>query len=175
MQDRLQQVDSMSTKLKFEEVYLNYYDKVYKSVYMRLLNRQTTEDLVQEIFIKAITAYENYDPELASVSTWLMKITTNTVIDYLRKEKAGRIISFDEFLEEGYQPGADDPELDRLTDDCSKEAYIILKSLKDKDRELLMLRYGMELSYAEIAERLGSNEKAVGKRMERLLKKCREL
>ena len=42
MQDRLQQVDSMSTKLKFEEVYLNYYDKVYKSVYMRLLNRQTT-------------------------------------------------------------------------------------------------------------------------------------
>ena len=71
--------------------------------------------------------------------------------------------------------GTEDPELLRLTDDCSKEAYLILKSLKDKERELIMLRFGMELSYGEIAQRLGSNEKTVAKRMQRLLTKCKEM
>ena len=165
----------MKNKIPFEEVYITCYDRVYKSVFMRILNRESTEDIVQDVFIKAMNAYENFDPEISSVSPWLMKITSNTLTDFFRKDKTGKVVSFDEYMESGYEPGEDDPELLRLTDDYSKEAYIILRALKDQERELIMLRYGMELSYGEIAERIGSNEKAVGKRMERLLAKCKEL
>ena len=37
------------------------------------------------------------------------------------------------------------------------------------------MRYVEEMSYKEIAEKVGSNDKAVAKKVERLLKKCREM
>ena len=165
----------MKNKMPFEEVYSSCYDRVYKSVYMRILNRESTEDIVQDVFIKAMNAYDTYDPEKASVFTWISRIATNTLTDFFRKDKSDKIVSYDVFLENGFDPGAEDPELARLSDDYSKEAYIILKALTDEERELLMLRFGMELSYGEIAERIGSNEKAVAKRMQRLLTKCKEM
>ena len=42
-------------------------------------------------------------------------------------------------------------------------------------RELLTMRYTMNMSYKEMAEELGSNEKAVGKRVKRLVSKCRTI
>jgi len=56
-----------------------------------------------------------------------------------------------------------------------EEAYELLKPLKPQDRELLVMRYVEEMSYKEIAEKVGSNDKAVAKKVERLLKKCREM
>ena len=43
------------------------------------------------------------------------------------------------------------------------------------DKELLTMRFVEELSYKEIAVRIDSNDKAVAKKMERLLKKCSKL
>ena len=71
--------------------------------------------------------------------------------------------------------GAEDPELKKLTDGAAQELYPILKRLKDEERELLMYRYGLELSYREMAEQLGGNEVAVARRVERLLEKCRSM
>ncbi len=165
----------MMDKPTFEEIYLSCYDRVYKIVYMRILDRENTEDIVQEVFIKAMNAYERFDPEIASPSTWLSRIAANSVTDYLRKNAKQDIISFDEYVESGYEPGVEDKELLNLTDENARYAYTILKDLKDSERELLMLRYGMELSYGEIAEHIGSNEKAIAKRMERLLEKCKKI
>ena len=68
---------------------------------------------------------------------------------------------------------SNDKELEALFDDSAKKAYRILVKLKDAERELLMMRYKLELSYKEMAEQLGANEKAIAKRVERLLLKCR--
>ncbi|WP_408071335.1 RNA polymerase sigma factor [Butyrivibrio sp. JL13D10] len=164
----------MKDKKPFEQVYAECYDKVYKSVYMRVLNKENAEDIVQDVFFKAMNAYEKYDPEISLASTWISRITINTLTDYFRKNKSGKIVSIDDYLEEGYEPGEEDPEFDRIEDDDSREAYSLLKGLSDSERELIMLRFGMEMTYAEIAEKTGSNEKAVAKRMERLMNKCRK-
>ena len=77
--------------------------------------------------------------------------------------------------EAGFEPGSEDKELQSLIDDDAREAYKLLKPLKPQDREILIMRYVEEMSYKEIAERVGSNDKAVAKKVERLLKKCREM
>lgn len=161
--------------MTFEEAYENYYDLVYKSIYMRLLNREDTEDVVQETFIKAMKAWDRFDPSKAKVSTWLCTIAKNTMLNSIRGNKKHTNASFDELRESGFDPGQDDKELLSLTDSYAQEAYEILVQLKDSDRELLSLRYAEELSYKEIAANLGSNDKAIAKRVERLLGKCREL
>ena len=161
--------------MTFEEVYDEYYEVVYKAVYMRLLNRENTEDVVQETFIKAMNAWESFDNDKAQVQTWLCTIAKNTMLNYIRDNKKHDSISYDDMNEQGFERGEEDPELNALTDDYAKEAYAILSKLKEEDRELLVMRYIEELSYKEIASRIGSNDKAVAKKVERLLKKCREL
>ena len=52
---------------------------------------------------------------------------------------------------------------------------MILSRLNEKDRSLLSMRFGLEMSYKEMADVLSSNEKAVAKKMERLLTKCRDI
>ena len=160
----------MGSKVKkpFEEVYQECYERVYNSIYIRILNRENAEDIVQDTFIKAMRAYDKYDPEISSVSTWLNRIAVNTLTDHLRKKK-NTTVDIDECTELGEH----DKELEALFDDSAKKAYRILVKLKGTERELLMMRYKMELSYKEMAERLGANEKAVAKRVERLLLKCR--
>ncbi|MBQ7680483.1 MAG: RNA polymerase sigma factor [Butyrivibrio sp.] len=161
----------MDEKAAFEEVYLAYFDRIYKAVYLRILNREDTEDIVQEAFVKAMNAYDSFDPSKASVYTWLNRIAMNTMIDHLRQRKREDVVP----METEIEPGADDPELEALTDGYAQEAVVILRQLKDDERELLMMRFGLELSYKEIARELGSNEKAVGRRVERLLDKCRRI
>ena len=47
--------------------------------------------------------------------------------------------------------------------------------MENADRDLLTMRYTMNMSYREIADEIGSNEKAVGKRVERLVSKCQTI
>jgi RNA polymerase sigma-70 factor (ECF subfamily) len=157
-------------KMSFEEVYRRNYERIYKAVYLRLLQREDTEDIVADTFIKAYQAYDRFDPEVSSAATWLNRIAMNTLYDHLRREQRNPVGP----MAEDTEYGAEDPELLKLTDGAAQELYPILKRLKSEERELLMLRYGWELSYREIAEETGGNEVAVAKRVERLLKKCRE-
>ena len=161
--------------MTFEEAYEECYEVVYKAVYMRLLSRENTEDVVQETFIKAMNSWDSFDESKASVKTWLCTIAKNTMINYVRGNKKHENSSFDEMSEAGFEVGVADNELESLADDDAREAYELLKPLKPEDRELLIMRYVEEMSYKEIAEKVGSNDKAVAKKVERLLKKCREM
>ncbi|MBQ7678762.1 MAG: sigma-70 family RNA polymerase sigma factor [Butyrivibrio sp.] len=158
-------------KLPFDQVYLTTYDRIFKMVYIRLMNRENAEDVVQETYIRAMRAYDRYDPERASVYTWLYRIAENTMLNYVRGEKKFAAVP----LDDGMEHGAEDQELLALTNGSAQEALQILRQLKDDERELLMMRYGMELSFREIGERLGASEKTVAKRAERLLEKCRKI
>ena len=162
-------------KRPFEEVYDEYYDKVYRTVYMRILCRENTEDIVQDTFVKAMKAYDRFDPKVSSVYTWLCTIATNTLYDHFRKTGSDKVISLEDYMEAGFEPGSADPELEKLTDGYARSAYVILSRLNEKDRSLLSMRFGLEMSYKEMADVLSSNEKAVAKKMERLLTKCRDI
>lgn len=161
--------------MTFEEVYDEYYEVVYKSIYMRLLNRENTEDVIQETFIKAYNSWDSFDKSKAKIQTWLCTIAKNTMLNYIRDNRKHNNYSYEEMNENGFEPGQEDSELNALTDDYAKEAYVILSKLNAEDRELLVMRYIDELSYKEIASRIDSNDKAVAKKVERLLKKCRNL
>ncbi len=154
----------------FEEIYEQYYGRVFNFVYMRLLHREDAEDVTAETFTKAFGAYDRNDPSKASILTWLCTIARNCLIDHVRKSHKGKIISFDR----GFDTGAEDPELERLNEDTERRVYRILKHLNDEERELLSMRYKMDLEYSEIGGILGIEPKTAAKRVERLLKKCRD-
>ena len=72
-------------KPDFAEVYEQEYSYVYNYVYMQVMHRENTEDLVSDVFIRAMAHYSGFDPAKASVRTWLCTIARNCLIDYYRK------------------------------------------------------------------------------------------
>ncbi len=162
---------SHKDKPPFEEIYEEYYEKVFNFVYMRLLHREDAEDVTADTFIKAMDSYDRYDPSRASCLTWLCTIARNSLIDHVRRSHSDKIISFDG----SWDIGEDDKELERIEDDSGQRVYRIFKHLKAEERELLSMRYSMDMEYSEIGKILGIEPRTAAKRVERLLKKCREI
>ena len=157
-------------KPDFAEVYEQEYSYLYNYVYMQVMHRENTEDLISEIFMRAMTHYDGFDPSKASVRTWLCTIARNCLIDYFRKNGRRKT----ENLDDAPEPSAVD-EYDILKNPINKEVYRLLEHLSDDERELLSMIYVQELKNPQIGEILGINAKAVSERHRRLLAKLRAM
>lgn len=110
----------------------------------RVAGREEADDAFQETFLRALRGY----PALRSADNlraWLFTIATRIVIDGRRRQRAmgelPEIASVDE------RPAY--AELEHLTGDLPRT-----------ERVAVVLRYGYDLSYADIAAALGSSEEA---------------
>lgn len=157
----------------FEAVYEEHFKNIYNFVYGQLLNREQTEDLVSDIFIKAYTHYDSFDPSRASMRTWLTNIARNSVIDTYRKNAIRNFVSLDD-EENAVEPSYED-EYDIYQQDMQKEVSRLLAKLSPSERELLGMIYFENMKNEEIGAVLGINAKAVSERHRRLLAKCRKL
>lgn len=165
--------DSIAEKKDFSEVFEENFSGIYNFVYARLLHRERTEDLVSEIFLKAMKHYDSFDPSIASVKTWLVNIARNTLIDEFRKSGRAQVFSLDADTE--YVEPSKEDVYPVMMNPVNREAYEILSKLNDQERELIAMIYFQGLSNPEIGQILGINAKAVSERHRRLLAKCRKL
>lgn len=57
-----------------EKMYEEYYPRIYNYIYYRTLNREITEDVVSDTFLKIMYKFEVYKPERGAFSTWIYTI-----------------------------------------------------------------------------------------------------
>ena len=166
-------MSTAAVKESFEIVYEKYFSDIYNFIYGQILHRERAEDLVSDIFVKAMTNYERFDPSRASVRTWLTNIARNTLIDDYRKNSIRKSVSLDD--EDNYTEPSYEDEYKILKEDDEREVYRILSLLSESERELAGMIYFQNMKNNEIGEILGINAKAVSERRRRLLAKCRKL
>ena len=166
-------MSTAAVKESFEIVYEKYFSDIYNFIYGQILHRERAEDLVSDIFIKAMTNYERFDPSRSSVRTWLTNIARNTLIDDYRKNSIRKNVSLDD--EDNYTEPSYEDEYKILKEDDEREVYRILSLLSETERELAGMIYFQNMKNNEIGEILGINAKAVSERRRRLLAKCRKL
>ncbi|MDQ2985012.1 MAG: RNA polymerase sigma factor [Actinomycetota bacterium] len=111
---------------------------------IRLLGRDLAEDAFQETFLRALRAYPRLR-DARNLRGWVLTIASNVAVDTARRIRPGAPLP-ELAVEDGDPPHA---ELRDLTDD-----------LPPKERAAVVLRYGYDLSYADIAAAIGSNEVA---------------
>ncbi|MBR4718870.1 MAG: sigma-70 family RNA polymerase sigma factor [Lachnospiraceae bacterium] len=127
-----------------EELYREYHDKVMGYVFNRIGNKEEAEDITAEIFLKACRAFDGYDPNKASVSTWIYTIMRNTLTDYFRKNPLSEELSEDIASTDNIEDYCvDREELGRLAE--------ALKALDKEQQDIIVLRYYDEYSLVEIA------------------------
>ena len=163
-----------AVKEPFEVVYEKQFSNIYNYVYAQVLHKERAEDLVSEIFIKAMNHYEKYDPSKATARTWLTNIARNTVIDEYRKSANRSTSSLDDEESGIIEPSYED-EYDIFREEQEKEVYKLLSMLTEPERELLGMIYFQNMKNPEIAAILHITPKAVSERHRRLLVKCRSL
>jgi RNA polymerase sigma factor (sigma-70 family) len=127
----------------FERFYEEHRDEVLRLV-RRRLGAERAEDAFQETFLRALRAYGRLDHG-AHLRAWVLTIAQNVAVDTLRRARPT-----DELVETG---AADE-----------QPAYTELADLTDglgpKERAAIVLRYGYDLSYDQIATALGSTPAA---------------
>ena len=153
----------------FAEVYDRHVRDVYGFIAYRLGQRDDAEDLTQLTFERALRAWGRFDPDRAQPSTWLLAIARNVLIDHWRADRSARHERLDPDAPGlPNEPGiaADlglEPELERA-----------LRALSERDRELLALRFGADLSGQQIAEIGEMSLAAVQQSLSRSLRRLRE-
>ena len=73
----------------FEELYEKYHDDIFNFLFYMVRNREQTEDLVQEVYIKVLRSYKRFKGK-SSEKTWLLSIARHVAIDFFRKQKSWR-------------------------------------------------------------------------------------
>lgn len=155
----------------FIKSYDNHSDELFRFAYFRIRDRELAKDLVQDSFIRTWN-YITAGREIENFRAFLYRTLRNLVIDESRKKKSA---SLDALADEGFDP-ADSfrkIELEHRLD--SKNTIDKLSALNEDDREIIVMRFINELGPKEIAEILGESENVVSVRINRALKKAREL
>ena len=126
----------------FERFYLAHRDEVLG--YLRRLLGQRAEDAWQETFLRALRAYDRLQHG-RHLRAWVFTIATNVAMDELRAKPVQLL---------------DDEPTTELRRDAFKELEHLTDDLPPTERAAVVLRYGYDLPYAQIADALGSSEEA---------------
>lgn len=131
-----------------------YYPAIFRYCLWHMPDRESARDAVQETFLKMVRALERYE-QRGQFKAFLYRIAANTCIDLLRKEWRTEEVPEDLCFEE---PGF------RAAEDREQLAAAFQK-LDQGQRELVLLKFGQELTLREIAAVTGLPLRTVQSRL----------
>jgi len=137
------------------------------------------EDVAQEAFLKAFRKLDRFDGR-SSFYTWLYRISSNTAMDWRKKERRRRHPGLPETPEgeEVLPAGTSGPPRQAARQELGRRIEEAIASLPPKYMEIVLLRETQGLSYEEIAQTLeiskGTVESRLFRARERLRAKLKE-
>lgn len=132
--------------------------KLYSAIYLIVKDRYHAEDLLQETFIKAVQTIKGgrYNEE-GKFLPWISRIAHNLAIDHFRKDRrypevvledGSQLFDSMQFADEGF-------ETRQLKQDQRSRLRDLVKALPTEQKQVLIMRHFMNMSFQEIADRTG--------------------
>lgn len=132
----------------FSELVSRYKNLVYSIILKMTADGEEANDLAQEVFIKIYKNLDKYFPDY-KFSTWIIRITTNHVIDYRRKKKQETV----PFEEVDYEiSSGSSPEEIYIKKEQKEMLEELVGSLPEMYKIPIVLYHRQGLSYQEIAD-----------------------
>ncbi|MDP3111514.1 MAG: sigma-70 family RNA polymerase sigma factor [Thermodesulfovibrionales bacterium] len=153
----------------FEELVLNYQDRIYNLCLYMLGSKHDAEDAAQDTFLKAYRSLNDFKPN-ASLYTWIYRIAVNTCIDYKRKPLLESLFRRSDTGEEVViEHPSDSPSPEKVYESKQIQNALqeALRKLSPKLRAVIVLKEMEGLSYEEIADTLDVSIGTVKSRISR--------
>ncbi len=151
-----------------EYLFRQYYSYLCLIANRVLKNQQTSEDIVQEVFFDLWKKRGNFKIK-NSVQYYLRKATVNKTLNYIRDNK----FIFDDDAQFEYLPDSDSTVLKLEKEELEKRINEGIDNLPEKARIVFLLSRHEQLSYKEIAAKLGISIKTVENHISKALKLLR--
>lgn len=139
----------------FETLLSRHKNRVFAFIMSKVKNRDITEDIFQDTFIKVINSLKRgkYNEE-GKFLPWMMRISHNLVIDHFRKEakmrKVRQTSEFDIF--DILDDGSKNQEEMMIQTQVRADLNILIEQLPEDQKEVLKMRYFEDLSFKKIAK-----------------------
>lgn len=145
----------------FPALYTRYFDRIYSYARLMLKDQHEAEDVAQEVFIQMFRVLRKYEVRADQpFRVLLFRIGRNRCIDHLRKHKNCEVMESDDLEGRRAPTPVEDPggAFDRLSDG---ELGVYLRRLPATQRQVVVLRYLLDLSTEEVATVVDATPAAV--------------
>jgi RNA polymerase sigma-70 factor (ECF subfamily) len=154
----------------FEALYRRHNDALYRYVLRLCHNRDTAEDIFQEVWGKIIKARESYRPT-AKFTTFLYRVAHNCFIDHIRRNKR-HAQSVD--IEPDHHPDTGDCTEMQVERSLARRRLLdALQEIPVEQRDVFLLREEAGLSLDDIAAVTGTNRETAKSRLRYAVNKLR--
>lgn len=143
-------------------------DRLYNVIYRMVTHHQTTQDVLQESYIKVFEKFDQYDAAKGDVYAWMCKISINLSLNFLRQKK----LAFDE-VETLINHSAND--LSALEKLKAEDILDVLSQLPEQYRIIFTLYEIEGYQHQEIADMLQINVHSCRTYLSRAKTKLQEL
>lgn len=156
------------TDAEYHAAFKEFYKPIRSFIYYRCGDVDVAEDITQDVFMKLWETRDKIDKR--TIKAYLYTIAQNTTINVLKRQQL--LYKFQK------KPSADrdfdHPEKLAEMEDYQKKLESVIALLPEGGREVFFMNRLEDLTYNEIAERLGLSVKAVEKRMSKVLRILRD-
>ncbi|MBD3270530.1 sigma-70 family RNA polymerase sigma factor [Candidatus Peregrinibacteria bacterium] len=156
----------------FAEVYDRYVEQIYRYIFRRVNDVDTTEDLVSQTFFDALSHLNGYTFRGFPFSSWLYKIAHNNVLKWYRQNSKAKKIDLDEIAE---LKAREDVQENVEVAENKIEIMTALEGMDYENKEIIRLKYFEEVTNIEIAQIMGISANNVGVKLYRALKKLKNI
>ncbi|WP_158977711.1 RNA polymerase sigma factor [Cellulophaga sp. L1A9] len=141
------------------EILINRHNQRISSfIYSKVLDRDITEDIFQDTFIKVIkTLRKGSYSEEGKFLPWVMRIAHNLVIDHFRKNKRMPMFEGSDDFNIFSVIGDDQLNVEKqlIKDQIDNDLNLLIEELPEDQKEVLMMRIYKDMSFKEISENTG--------------------
>lgn len=144
----------------FEELFFRYKDKIFNFILSLVKDKELSQDLFQEVFIKVIDNLQKYNE--GNFSAWIFLIARNSVYDYLKSKKnieEKNILSIDDEIYENITikdiiKDDKNPQDILIQENEIKKLYNAIHRLSYEYQEIIFLKHFSGMSFNEISKML---------------------
>lgn len=157
----------------FENLYRSLYGSTYSYIRYRCNDQDLAEELTARVFMKLLERLDTYSHAKGPFKPWFYTLTRNVIADHFRRERTG-----DGFLRAAQEPdreGHPSPEEHLVSKESSRELLRALRSLSFRERDVLGMKFALDLTYEEISEMTGLTKSNIGVIVFRAMRQLREI
>lgn len=144
----------------FKTLLMRHKNKIYRFIQIKLNDRDLTEDIFQETFIKVINTFKlgTYNEE-GKFLPWVMRIAHNLIIDHFRRTNKVSFVSESSSLKADFNIFStlkleDENIEDQITrTELETQMVDLVEYLPEMQRDILKMRLFQDLSFQDIADK----------------------